>query len=52
MVGLLEGYRRVLLEGVPPDLSQLSLSLACIVLVGLIAWPLFRILSQYFSDVL
>jgi lipopolysaccharide transport system permease protein len=52
MVGLVEGFRSVMIKGLPPDLGLLSISLLGIVLVWLGAWPLFRYLSQYFADVL
>ena len=52
MVGLIEGFRGVIVKGMPPDLGLLSLSMAGIVLVLIIAWPLFRYMSQYFADVL
>lgn len=52
MVGLVEGFRSVMVKGLSPDLGLLSISLLGIVLVWLCAWPLFRYLSQYFADVL
>jgi lipopolysaccharide transport system permease protein len=52
MVGLIEGFRRVVVKGVAPDLGLLAVSLLGIVAVWLVAWPLFRYMSQYFADVL
>jgi lipopolysaccharide transport system permease protein len=52
MVGLIEGFRTVLIRGQTPDLGLLMLSTLGIVVVWLVAWPLFRYASQYFADVL
>ena len=51
-VGIIEGFRDVLLKAQDPDLGLLGVS-ALVTLIGLsIAWPLFRKLSQYFADIL
>lgn len=51
-VGIIEGFRSVLLRAQAPDLGMLGIS-ALVILVGLaIVWPLFRVMSQYFTDVL
>jgi lipopolysaccharide transport system permease protein len=52
MVGLIEGFRGVLVKGSPPELSLLLMSVLGIVLIWVIAWPFFRVMSQYFADVL
>jgi lipopolysaccharide transport system permease protein len=52
MVGLLEAFRSVLAYGRTPDLDLLAHSMPGIILTWLIAWPLFRIMSRYFADVL
>ncbi|MBF0371106.1 MAG: ABC transporter permease [Magnetococcales bacterium] len=52
MVGLIEGFRNILTLGQGPDLALLGTSVLGIAVVWLIAWPLFRSVSQYFSDVL
>lgn len=52
MVGIIEGFRRVMVKGMFPDLGLLAVSLLGIVAVWLVAWPLFRYMSQYFADVL
>ncbi|MEO5376760.1 MAG: ABC transporter permease [Magnetococcus sp. DMHC-6] len=52
MVGLIEGFRTVLVRGTAPDMELLGTSVIGIALVWLVAWPLFRSVSQYFSDVL
>ena len=52
MVGIIDGFRSVLVFGEAPDLGLLALSLV-ITLVGLcIALPLFQLMSRYFADVL
>lgn len=50
-VGLIEGYRNVLLRAEAPPLDLLGWS--CLVTFGLfiVVWPLFRWISQYFADV-
>ncbi|MEG3638492.1 ABC transporter permease [Magnetococcus sp. PR-3] len=52
MVGLIDGFRSVLIYNQSPDLSLLGLSAAVTAGIWLIAWPLFRSVSQYFADVL
>jgi lipopolysaccharide transport system permease protein len=52
MVGIIEGFRTVLIRGGTPDLQLLLISLIGTVVAWLIAWPLFRYTSQYFADVL
>jgi lipopolysaccharide transport system permease protein len=52
MVGILEGFRSVLAHGQQPDLTLLGLAMPGMLLVFLIAVPLFRVTSQYFADVL
>jgi lipopolysaccharide transport system permease protein len=52
MVGIIEGFRNVLVKGQGPNLELLSLSLVITLFVLLFSWPLFRWLSQYFADVL
>ena len=52
MAGIIEGFRRVVVMGMAPDLGLLSMSLAGTVMIWLVAYPLFRYMSQYFADVL
>lgn len=52
MVGIIEGFRRVIVKGMAPDLDILSISLIGIMVVWIVAWPMFRYMSQYFADVL
>jgi len=52
MVGLIEGYRNVLLRGMAPDLNLLVISLIVVAILWAIVWPFFRVMAQYFADVL
>ena len=52
MVGILEAFRAILARGAAPDLALLAWAVPGIVLAWVVAWPLFRVLSQYFADVL
>ena len=52
MVGIIEGFRGVIVRGVAPDMELLTVSLAGIALVWVIGLPLFRYVSQYFADVM
>jgi lipopolysaccharide transport system permease protein len=52
MVGIIEGFRRAMVKGMAPDLGLLAVSFLGIMAVWLVAWPLFRYMSQYFADVL
>jgi lipopolysaccharide transport system permease protein len=52
MVGIVDGFRAILVQARPPDLSLLGYSTIGFVIVWIIAWPLFRFTSQYFADVL
>jgi lipopolysaccharide transport system permease protein len=51
MVGVIEGFRNVLLQASPPPLEALSWSAVMTVVILALTWPLFRWLSQYFADV-
>lgn len=50
-VGIIDGFRKVLLFGQSPDASLLltSFVMACAALV--ISFPLYRVMSRYFTDV-
>ena len=50
MVGIIEGFRAVLISQVAPDMRLLGLSLVATVCVWIIGWPLFKTLSQHFAD--
>jgi lipopolysaccharide transport system permease protein len=52
MVGVIEGFRNVLLRASPPSLEALGWSVAVTAVILAVTWPLFRWLSQYFADVL
>jgi homopolymeric O-antigen transport system permease protein len=52
MVGIIEGFRNVLVKGVSPHSTALGISVIVAVLLLIICWPVFRRLSGYFADVL
>lgn len=52
MVGIIEGFRDILIHGRAPNPDHLLVSFVIILGVFLFSWLLFRSLSQYFSDVL
>jgi lipopolysaccharide transport system permease protein len=52
MVGLIESFRGVLIKGSAPDLNLLAMSIVGIGVIWIISWPFFRVMSQYFADVL
>ena len=51
-VGIIEGFRSVIVFGRSPDIPLLFVSLLGTLIIISITWPLFRIMSQYFADVL
>jgi ABC-type polysaccharide/polyol phosphate export permease len=52
MVGIITGFRNVIKSGQAPDLGVLGISLVGLILIWVVAWPLFRRVSPYFADVL
>lgn len=52
MVGIVEGFRAVLVKGQDPDLGLLMISTVGTLLILAIGWGLFRMVSSYFADVL
>jgi lipopolysaccharide transport system permease protein len=52
MVGIIEGFRSVLVKGQSPSPELLVYSIALTVFFLIVSWPLFRWLSRYFADVL
>lgn len=51
-VGIIEGFRTVVVKGLPPDLGLLALASLGICLIWVVAWPLFRCTSKYFADII
>jgi lipopolysaccharide transport system permease protein len=51
-VGLIEGFRSVIVFGQAPDLGLLALSVALTLAILVVTWPLYRVMSAYFADVL
>ncbi|MCA1959965.1 MAG: ABC transporter permease [Desulfomonile sp.] len=52
MVGVIEGFRTVLLKASPPPTEPLLASVAVTAVLLAVSWPTFRRLSAYFADVL
>jgi lipopolysaccharide transport system permease protein len=52
MVGIIEGFRNVLIKGVSPSFDSFSISIGMTIIILCITWPIFRRLSQYFADVM
>jgi lipopolysaccharide transport system permease protein len=52
MVGVIEGFRAVLIKGQSPELQPLVFSALMMIVILSVSWPLFRKLSDYFADVL
>jgi len=52
MVGVIEGFRNVLLKASPPPADALGMSIVVTAALLAISWPVFRWLSGYFADVL
>lgn len=50
-VGIIDGFRRVLVFGQSPDVALLANSLVITCAVLVITYPLYRLLSAYFTDV-
>lgn len=52
MVGIIEGFRGVLVKAQTPDMGQLTYATIVTVLALVIAWPFYRKMSGYFADVI
>lgn len=52
MVGIIEGFRQVVIGHQPPDFALLVVSVGATVVVWAVGWPLFRTMSQHFADVI
>lgn len=50
-VGIIDGFRKVLVFGQAPDINRLLVSALFIVLVLVVSWPLYHFMSRYFADV-
>jgi lipopolysaccharide transport system permease protein len=51
MVGIIEGFRNILLKDSNPPLEPLLWAFTVSFLILLLSWPIFRWMSQYFADV-
>ena len=52
MVGIIDGFRGVLVKAQTPDMGQLTYATIVTVLALVIAWPFYRKMSGYFADVI
>ena len=52
MVGIVEGFRNVLLKASSPPVDALGMSVVVTAVLLALSWPIFRWLSGYFADVL
>ncbi len=52
MVGIIEGFRAVVVRNESPDLFLLGSATVVIAVIWIVAWPTFRFASSYFADVL
>jgi lipopolysaccharide transport system permease protein len=52
MVGIIEGFRNVLLKSAAPPWEPMATAVVITTVLLAVAWPLFRKLSAYFADVL
>lgn len=52
MVGVIEGFRNVLLKSAAPPMDALGYSAVVTLILVCVCWPIFRKLSAYFADVL
>ena len=52
MVGIVEGFRNVLLKASSPPVDALGMSVVVTAALLALSWPVFRWLSGYFADVL
>lgn len=50
-VGIIEGFRAVMIKGIQPDLGLLGFTALVTFVIWCISWPVFRRRSQYFADV-
>ena len=52
MVGIVESYRDVILEGVPPNFSDLGLAAAVSIILFIVAYIIFKRLEVLFNDLI
>jgi lipopolysaccharide transport system permease protein len=52
LVGIIEAYRNILVRGLSPEYDLLFIAIIGTILVCTVTWPIFRVMSQYFADVL
>ena len=52
MVGIVESYRDVILEGVPPNYTDLGIAAAVSVILFIVAYIIFKRLEVLFNDLI
>ena len=52
MAAIIDGYRRALLQGQPPDLGHLALAAAISLVLLLLAYRCFKRLERQFADII
>jgi lipopolysaccharide transport system permease protein len=52
MVGIIEGFRNILVKGISPPLYSIAWSLGVSIVVFFVTWSIFKLFSQYFADML
>ena len=52
MATIIDGYRRAILHGVPPDLTPLGITAGCVLLFSLVALSVFQKAARTFADVI
>jgi lipopolysaccharide transport system permease protein len=51
-VGIIDGFRQVLVFGKSPDVGLLAIGFVVMLLALCITFPLYRVMSRYFADVI
>ncbi len=52
MAPIIDGYRSVILHGLPPDLEALGVTVACVVVFAALAFTIFKRAERTFADVI
>jgi ABC-type polysaccharide/polyol phosphate export permease len=52
MATIIDGYRRAILHGMPPDLKVLGITAGCVLLFSFVALSVFKKAERTFADVI